>query len=513
MTAWRPLPLRTHLLSPGEEPAEVVRRYAVPVAEAGDVVCLAESALAVLQGRAVPSETVRPCLLARLLCRLPDPAGSLATPQAMHLAIAEVGTPRILAGVVAAGLGRLLGRRGDFYRVAGRSLAQIDDIAGTLPPYDRCVVLGPKEPEAVVTRIKAETGLGACVTDVNDLGRVDILAATPDVDREAVAGALRRNPHGNADERTPLVLLRREEPRPGGRGGGDGRLLTGEIALETPRHGRGQPVAVGGIRQQLPVPGVGEETHLHEDGRHGALPEEVEVRGDGFPVILGVESHQLPLEEEGEAPSLRRCLPVEGLSPELAGIRESVGVDAQENVGVVGRLEPQAQVLAVVLGVGRVFVAGQHRMPATGADLAGQAPGQVQGQLLLHQSAPRHAAVEAAVAGVHRHHPPRQGTVRGHPEDLHHGARAGGRHQGRRRPRPDHRQRHGRDEGAQPASAASPPAPYPSLPHPPPHHARRPLPAVSLPPPRETMRWRGRVRRTAGFRGGRVRRGRRGGGN
>ncbi len=209
MTTWLALPLRTHLLEPGEDPAEVVRRYALPVAEPGDVVCLSESALAVLQGRAVPADSVRPCLLARLLCRLPDPQGSLATPQAMHLAITEVGTARILAGLLAAGAGRLLGRRGDFYRVAGRCLAQIDDIAGTLPPYDRCIVLGPKDPGAVAARIKEATGLGACVTDANDMGRVDILAATPDVDRDAVIRALRRNPHGNSDECTPLVLLRR----------------------------------------------------------------------------------------------------------------------------------------------------------------------------------------------------------------------------------------------------------------------------------------------------------------
>lgn len=157
------IPIRTHVITPADNIVEVVKRY----------------------------------------------AGSLATPQAMQLAIQEVGTWRILAGCVAAALGRLAGRRGDFYRVAGRHLALIDDVAGTMCNYESYIVLGPRNPQQVAEAIKESTGIDAVVTDVNDAGRVDILGATSGVDRKMVEEALRDNPFGNDDQQTPIVVLKK----------------------------------------------------------------------------------------------------------------------------------------------------------------------------------------------------------------------------------------------------------------------------------------------------------------
>ncbi|OQA08767.1 MAG: hypothetical protein BWY65_01362 [Firmicutes bacterium ADurb.Bin373] len=109
--------------------------------------------------------------------------------------------------MAAAGLGRLIGRRGDFFRVAGRQLALIDDFAGTMWPFDRHIVLGPKDTQKVVDRIKQVTGIDAVITDINDIGKVDILAATDGVDADALTSYLKDNPHGNDDQQTPIVVL------------------------------------------------------------------------------------------------------------------------------------------------------------------------------------------------------------------------------------------------------------------------------------------------------------------
>lgn len=204
---WK-IPLRTHIIRPGEDIVDVVARYTRGIAAPGDIVCIAESALAIAQGRAVQPHKVRPGLLARFLCRFPDPEGSLATPAAMEMAIREAGTARILLGAAAAAAGRLLGRRGDFFRVAGRHLAQIDDIGGTLPPYDDYIVLGPAAPDRVVARIKKELGIDALVADVNDMRRADILACSAPCDHAALERLLADNPFGNDDQQTPLVLLK-----------------------------------------------------------------------------------------------------------------------------------------------------------------------------------------------------------------------------------------------------------------------------------------------------------------
>lgn len=87
------------------------------------------------------------------LSKFPDKDGSLGTPEAIKLAINEVGKFRIILGAIAAALGKLLGRRGDLYRVAGMDLAKIDDIAGTLPSYDRYIVRGPKKSKEITDKI------------------------------------------------------------------------------------------------------------------------------------------------------------------------------------------------------------------------------------------------------------------------------------------------------------------------------------------------------------------------
>jgi hypothetical protein len=92
--------------------------------------------------------------------------------------------------------------------LAGEQARLIDDVTGTLPPYDQFIVLGPKNPQTVVDEIKAGTGLEAAIVDVNDLRRVKVLAATSGASEKLLNQALLMNPAGNASEQTPIVLIR-----------------------------------------------------------------------------------------------------------------------------------------------------------------------------------------------------------------------------------------------------------------------------------------------------------------
>lgn len=206
---WAPIPIRTHLITEKDDIVDVVRRYALPVAEPGDIIIIAESPVAISQGRAVLSSAVKSGLLARFLSKFPHKDGSLATPAAMQVAIDEVGPLRILLGAAAAAVGKVLGRKGDFYRVAGQELAKIDDIAGTLPPFDRYIVPGPKDPQKVTDEIYAKFGIPVAIADINDIKCVDILALSGDMLGAQVIKILRDNPLGNDDQQTPLVVMKR----------------------------------------------------------------------------------------------------------------------------------------------------------------------------------------------------------------------------------------------------------------------------------------------------------------
>ena len=81
-------------------------------------------------------------------------------------------------------------------------------MTGTTPPYDQTIVLGPADSAAVCQQLAAELGVAVAVVDVNDLGRVKVLASSPGCDEALLMRALKPNPAGNANERTPLVLVR-----------------------------------------------------------------------------------------------------------------------------------------------------------------------------------------------------------------------------------------------------------------------------------------------------------------
>jgi hypothetical protein len=202
------LPIRTHLLGTLDDPAEVLRHYAGAVLQPGDVLTIGETPLAVMQGRYNHPANLQPSSLARLLCRVFHPTSSLATACGLQTLIDNVGPARVLCAWLLGTALKLVGSKGWFYRLAGEQARLIDDVTGTTPPYDQTIVLGPADSTAVCQQLAAELGVAVAVVDVNDLGRVKVLASSPGCDEELLMRALKPNPAGNANERTPLVLVR-----------------------------------------------------------------------------------------------------------------------------------------------------------------------------------------------------------------------------------------------------------------------------------------------------------------
>ena len=156
--------------------------------------------------------TVKPTHLAKLLCKLFHPTSSVATACGMQALLDVVGSFRALCAAVVGVLAKLFRIPGMFYKIAGRQAGLLDDISGTIAPYDKFICLGPTKTEAFVQSVKERFGLSSVVVDVNDLSKktnlLTILASTEDVNLEFVHQALLPNPAGNADQQTPFVILR-----------------------------------------------------------------------------------------------------------------------------------------------------------------------------------------------------------------------------------------------------------------------------------------------------------------
>jgi len=209
------IPVKTHVLTAQDDPVEAARKYALPMSQAGDVLFIAETALAIMQGRARPISGIRVSPLARLLSRFVTKSKygvGLRSPYAMQVAIEDVGVFRIILGTLAAAWGKLILRRtGDFYNVAGLSTKMIDaEHTMAIERYYDCVIPGPVRIPETCAEITQATGLDACVVDVNDIFYPWVIGGSLSKERfPEVAAALTDNPLGQGGECTPMGLLRR----------------------------------------------------------------------------------------------------------------------------------------------------------------------------------------------------------------------------------------------------------------------------------------------------------------
>ncbi len=203
---WAPIP--THLLTPQDQWPAVIERYIAPHAQPGDIIAISETAAAIVQGNFRHPLQIKPGFLARTLCYFFPSKTSLSSCYGLQTLIDCSGAWRVLGAFVVGSVAKLLRIRGVFYALAGEQAALIDDVTGSLPPYDQFIVLGPQNPQQLVEEIQAQTGYEIAIVDANDLGEVKIVAATAGVKGSLVEQALRKNPAGNSAEQTPVVLIR-----------------------------------------------------------------------------------------------------------------------------------------------------------------------------------------------------------------------------------------------------------------------------------------------------------------
>lgn len=202
-------PVKTRILTPKDNIVDAIEEYAKDMVGPDDVISVAESVVAITQGRVVRPEELKPSWAARILCRFVAQKGSLSSVYGMQAAMNAEGTGRVVYAFIMGVLGKLIGRNGVFYELAGEQAALIDDVTGTMPPFDKYIVYGPANPSGVAEEIKQRLGCyGAAVADVNDLKRAAVLGVTQGLDPKRLAQILIDNPFGNASQQTPIVIIK-----------------------------------------------------------------------------------------------------------------------------------------------------------------------------------------------------------------------------------------------------------------------------------------------------------------
>ena len=209
------MPVKTKILTRNDDIVDVIKEYAVPQMQSGDIITVSESPLAITQGRAVPVAELKIGLLAKILWRFVAkvPYGiGLRHPASMQCAIEECGAMRILFAALVGGIGKFIGRKGkgDFYKIAGMQAALIDAVGTTpVPPYNETVIKGPLNPALEAKRIYDTTGFQAAIMDINDIGGCWMIGGSNGVSKQFMEKVMIDNPQGQSDELTPICIVRK----------------------------------------------------------------------------------------------------------------------------------------------------------------------------------------------------------------------------------------------------------------------------------------------------------------
>lgn len=206
------IPVKTHVIQKEDNIIDVVKKYAEEIVKDDDIIFISEKVVAITQGRAFFLNEIKPRPLAVFLSKhvTKTPIGiGLGIPETMEMALRECGVLRILFAAAVSFITKLFGRKGDFYRIAGYKASSIDGpTPNTLPPYNKCVVLGPEEPDKVAKNVRDAIKAEVAVVDMNDFGGNVLGTSKNNLDRKMILEVLKDNPLGQCSEQTPIGVIR-----------------------------------------------------------------------------------------------------------------------------------------------------------------------------------------------------------------------------------------------------------------------------------------------------------------
>jgi len=210
---WARYPVKAHFIKVSDNLENIISKYVLAKAEKGDIIVLCQKIVSITQGRVVYKKDLKIGSWAKFLSKFAKktPYGfSVGNPLKMQLAINLAGLPWILFASLCAGIGKILGISGIFYKIAGHQINQIDGFYGeTFPQYAEIGILGSKDSDKVCQKLKDRFGLSFVIADVNDLGR-NIIGKSQDLKNKEnlISEILRDNPATQSSCQTPIIIIR-----------------------------------------------------------------------------------------------------------------------------------------------------------------------------------------------------------------------------------------------------------------------------------------------------------------
>jgi F420-0:gamma-glutamyl ligase len=208
--------IRTHFVKPKDDYIEIIKQYALPAYRKGDILSISEKMISLCQNRIVYKSNIKLGFWAKFLSKFVKitPAGeAVGNPYKMQLAIQSAGLLRILFAAACAAVTKLFGIKGVFYKIAGNGVSGIDGFCDdAFEDYLEMGIYNPENPDGVCEEIKEKLGVECMIVDANDLN-VEILGKSSGVQYQVdtLKAIIKDNPAGQANQQTPLILIRELE--------------------------------------------------------------------------------------------------------------------------------------------------------------------------------------------------------------------------------------------------------------------------------------------------------------
>lgn len=193
--------IQTHFVQRGEDQAELVRKYVLPISRPGDVLSFGAKVMAMSPTTSRPGTEVSPAsgqFPVALRGHQPHCVG-MHEPYKLQLVIDMCGLPRVLLAAFLSAVTKPFGVHGVFYKVCGQGVGGIDGFyfRSSFDVYKQMALINPPNPVELCNALEKETGIPVVLMDANDieqnqLGKCDDFPLTD----EEIQDAMRDNPSG-----------------------------------------------------------------------------------------------------------------------------------------------------------------------------------------------------------------------------------------------------------------------------------------------------------------------------
>jgi len=211
-------PVSTPLVRIGDSFDEFVDKYAAPLAQKEDIVCISAKVVSVCKAFVVHESEVKISLLARIIVKFvkkwPGDIG-YSHPRKMQVAIMQAGYPRMFLALIGGTVLKLVGRPGYFYKIAGHNINAIDGFNPvSKPPMNEYAVLPPANGDEICDDLEEKYGNPYVILDGNNIDN-NVLGMSKSAKSlysvEKFMKIVEGNPQGQEDDGqvTPVLIVRK----------------------------------------------------------------------------------------------------------------------------------------------------------------------------------------------------------------------------------------------------------------------------------------------------------------